>query len=659
MTQQGSRRVAFWLSWALLTALLIALLPSTRFGIPVWKLPRSEIQPFLTLTAGFLLCLAQPLALLWRRRQPGTGQIVLWCVAVFGALFMLLTWSGFSGSKRIFGELLVLSMVLLPLTFAVPRHHGLLLAVLGLTVIGALGDSLYLAYGPAPKTPQRLTSSILNTAFYNLEARFYDGYIPTPAVPGGGGLARIADRYLLSTGDGHLYLFNWSGSDEQLNVKPLPYRIPLNGEEFAEAVGLPYSRPRETILDEVGGETTGPQIDTWRFRVSSIVLQERGSRIRLFAGHHYWVNARRCFIVRVSMAESDRDAFMSGTADLKWKTLFDSKPCLPVEGELRERASPFEGNLSGGVLALRDPDTLLFTVGFHGFDGVGARQLYSQDPQADWGTVVQIHVDEGTSETFSIGHRNEQGLYVDPQGGIWETEHGPRGGDELNFLKQGGNYGWPYVTYGTDYSSLAWPLSKTQGRHDGYLEPVFAWVPSIGVSNLIGVQKDLMPVWKGDLLVSSLRAESLFRMRILDGRTVMVEPIPIQRRIRTLLEGDDGRIILWTEDAALVSLKPASGSSGQLLFATTCGGCHKTEGATHIYGPDLLHVYGRAVGRAAGYNEYSPALRRFGGKWNDALLDKFIANPQATIPGSAMPYAGLGDAAQRHAIIDYLKRLNE
>jgi cytochrome c2 len=661
MSSSGPRHAAFWIIWGALTAALIALIPSTRFGIPVWELPRVEMLPFLVLTAGFVLCLAQPLVLRWFGRRASIGQIVLWCVAVYGVLFMLLTWSGFNGSKRVFGELLALAIVLLPWTFAMGSRvsRAPVLAALGVAAAAALAGSLYLAYGPRPKTPQRVTSTILNTAFYNLEMRAYDGFIPKPAVPGGGGLARIDDRYLLATGDGHLYLFNWSGSNEDLNVKPLPYHIPLNGEEFSKAVGLPYERPRETILDEAGGETTGPQIDTWRFRVSSIVVQERGNRIRLFAGHHYWMNAQRCFIVRVSMAESDRDAFMNGTADLKWKTLFDSKPCLPVEGELRERASPFEGNLSGGVLALRDPDTLLFTVGFHGFDGVGARQLYSQDPNADWGTVVQIHIDEGTSETFSIGHRNEQGLYVDPQGGIWETEHGPRGGDELNFLKQGGNYGWPYVTYGTDYTSLAWPLSKSQGRHDGYLEPVYAWVPSIGVSNLTSIQKDLMPVWQGDLLVSSLRAESLFRMHIVDGRTEVVEPIPIQRRIRTLLEGDDGRIILWTEDAALVSIKPASGTSGQLLFATTCGGCHKTEGATHIYGPDLLHVYGRSVGTASGYNEYSPAMRRVGGKWNETLLDKFIANPQAAVPGTVMPFAGLADPVQRHAIIDYLKSLND
>ncbi|HEY6455098.1 MAG TPA: PQQ-dependent sugar dehydrogenase, partial [Steroidobacteraceae bacterium] len=492
---------------------------------------------------------------------------------------------------------------------------------------------------------------------YNIDVTYYDGRIPKPAVPGGGGLAPIADQYLLATGDGHMYLFGWHGDPDELSVKPLPYRVPINGEQFAAAVGLPYEKPRETILTNAPGESTGSQVDTWRFRVSDILLQQQGDKLRLFAGHHYWNNAKRCFVVRVSMAESDRAAFMNGTAKLAWKTLFESKPCLPIEGELRERASPFEGNLSGGRLALRDPDSLLFTVGFHGFDGVNSRQMYSQDPQASWGTTVLIHIDEGTSETFAIGQRNQQGLYIDANGGIWETEHGPRGGDELNYLEQGANYGWPYVTYGTDYTSLEWPLNKAQGRHDGYREPIFAWVPSIGVSQLISIEKDLFPVWKGDLLVSSLRAESLFRIRIVDHRVEFAEPIPIKRRTRTLIEGHDGRIILWTEDAAIVSIKPATGTSRELRFATTCGGCHKVDGGTNLIGPDLLHVYGRKVASAEGYQEYSPAMKRVGGRWDREKLDRFLTNPQAMVPGTAMTFTGISDPAERAAIIDYLKSI--
>jgi cytochrome c2 len=645
----------FWTGWCALTLALLSLIPSTRFGIPPWELPAHELLPFLILVGGFVACAVVPAFMQWRGKTMSAGIVLLWILAVFGLLFIGLTVATMSGSLRVYAEVLALAALLLPITFAQQHRSGLILGALAVLIVVALGSSLYLAYGPQPRTPIRTKTVIVNSAFYNLEAVYYEGRIPIPAVPGGGGLAKIAGQYLLTTGDGKLYLFGWHGSPEQLDVKSLPYRIPINGEEFSAAVGLPYERPRETIAV---GEATGPQVDVWRFRVSDILLQELGDRIRLFAGHHYWEKAHRCFVVRVSMAESDRAAFLNGTAQLMWKTLYDSTPCLPIEGELRERASPFEGNLSGGRLALLDPDSLLFTVGFHGFDGVGSRQLYSQDPEASWGTTVLIHVDRGTSEMFANGQRNQQGLYVDPRGGIWETEHGPRGGDELNFVEKGVNYGWPYVTYGTNYVSLVWPLSKAQGRHDGYREPIFAWVPSIGISNLISIEKDMFPVWKEDLLVSSLRAESLFRIHLVDRRAVVVEPIPVNRRIRTLIEGFDGRIILWTEDAAIVSIKPAVGTSRELLFATQCGGCHKVEGATNIIGPDLLHVYGRKVATAAGYDEYSEALKKVSGRWDEEKLNRFLANPQAMVPGTRMPFAGIADPGDRAAIVDYLKSLS-
>jgi cytochrome c2 len=643
------------MAWGVLTVLLLVLIPSARFGVPVWQLPRDQMLPYLVLLGAFLACGSiAVLRFLSARRLP-EAMIALMALSVFGVVFTWMTLASMTISHSIYGGVLLTGLVVLPATFGVAGPRRWVIPLLVLASLGTLGRALYVAYGPEPVAPARTTSTILNTAFYNLEMRAYDGRIPKPAVPGGGGLARVGSEYLLVTGDGRMYLFHWQAPDDQLVIKPLSYRIPINGEEFSRAVGLPYERPRELVV----GDSVGGKIDTWRFRVSDILLQESGERVRLFAGHHYWHNAQRCFVTRVSMAETDRASFLAGTAQLQWKTLYDAKPCLPVEGPDAERASPFEGNLSGGRLALLDADTLLFTVGFHGFDGVGAHQLYSQDPNASWGTTVAIHLGTGQSETFATGQRNQQGLFVDGQGDIWETEHGARGGDELNLLKRGGNYGWPYVTYGTDYTSLEWPLSKTQGRHDGYIEPVFAWVPSIGVSNLIRVEGDLMPVWKGELLVSSLRAESLFRMHLVDHHVVMAEPIPIHRRVRTLLEGFDGRIVLWTEDAALVTIGPASGTSGELLFASSCGGCHKVEGATNIIGPDLMHVLGRKVASADGYQEYSAALKHFGGRWDRERLDRFLTNPQALVPGTAMPFAGIADAKQRAAILDFLTAVDK
>jgi cytochrome c2 len=647
-----SRSRGFWLAWWLLVPVLLALIQSAKYDLPLWSLPDKELQPFYVLAAGFLAAAGLSAIQLWRRQPLSPGRVLLWTLAVFAFVGLALALMGAQSSHRVMVEIPLLAVVLLPLTFGQRHGRGLILIALLLMTAGLLGSVLYALYGPQRAIPARLTTKYIKTAFYNLEARFYEGRIPRPAARGGG-LSRIADRYLLATGDGHLYLFGWP-QDGDIQVKPLPYRVPINGEEFAAAVGKPYEQPRGVF---VSGEIGTTEVDTWRFHVSGLLVQELGDRVRVFAGHHFWKQAERCFITRVSMAESDRASFLDGSAKLDWQTLYDATPCMPIEGPQRELTAPFEGNLSGGRVALLDPDTVLFTVGFHGFDGVNSKQLYSQDPNASWGTVVMIHVGARTSETFTVGNRNEQGLYVDPRGVVWETEHGPQGGDELNVLKRGANYGWPYVCYGTDYFSLVWPLSKAQGRHEGYEEPMFSWVPSIGISNLTSIERDApFPIWKGDLILASLRAETLFRMRIVDGRVIFAEPIEIGQRVRDVVEGLDGRIVLWTDDHAIVSIQPASTMSRELLFANMCGGCHKAlDGHTHMIGPDLAHVYGRRIASAEGYGSYSEALKQQSGRWDEQKLDRFLTSPQTAVPGTVMPFAGLPDPKQRAAIIDFLK----
>ncbi len=151
--------------------------------------------------------------------------------------------------------------------------------------------------------------------------------------------------------------------------------------------------------------------------------------------------------------------------------------------------------------------------------------------------------------------RNPQGLYIDENNNIWETEHGPQGGDELNLIKQNRNYGWPFVTYGTHYDTYIWPPSKEQGRHDGYERPIHAWTPSIAISNLIQI-KTRPQQWDEDFLVASFGA-GLFRLRIREGRVILAEPINIDARIRDLEQMNDGTVVLWTDEADYIELHPA------------------------------------------------------------------------------------------------------
>ncbi len=483
-------------------------------------------------------------------------------------------------------------------------------------------------------TSQKRTAFI-STAQYGLEVSYYPLKIPKPSASGGG-IALIGDQGLLVTGEGDFHLFRWNAQSGEFELRPLPYRVPINRDEFVAEHGVNW--------------------ESFRFRVSDVLLRSRGDDVEILTSHHFWKASERCYGVRVS-ARSDRlDEFLAGTSKSPWRTLYETSPCLP----LREggRGHAFGGQQQGGRMAWLDANEFLLTVGDHEYDGWNGTPQLPQDPAASYGKIVAIDRRTGASRIFSLGHRNPQGLYIDPAGTIWSTEHGPQGGDELNRIVPGANYGWPLETYGTEYGAYVWPLSDEQGRHERYVAPVYAWVPSIGVSNLIGVEKGAFPAWKGDLLVSSLVDETLHRIRFQDGRPVFVEPIPIGKRIRDILEGHDGRIILWTDDASLVSLLPSSASNnGELLFASRCAGCHQAQDdATHGTGPNLWGIAGRSVTSERGYR-YSEAMAALGGRWTDARLDAFIADPAAFIPGTAMDAKGIPDPASRALIIEHLKTL--
>ena len=114
-------------------------------------------------------------------------------------------------------------------------------------------------------------------------------------------------------------------------------------------------------------------------------------------------------------------------------------------------------------------------------------------------------------------------------------------------MKPNLNYGWPHVTLGNRYGSRIWPYSAIPGRHDGFEKPIFAWIPSIAVSNLIISESQLFPQWQGDLLIASLISQSLYRVRLHEGRVMYVEQIEIGTRVRDIAQMPDGRIALLSD----------------------------------------------------------------------------------------------------------------
>ena len=162
-------------------------------------------------------------------------------------------------------------------------------------------------------------------------------------------------------------------------------------------------------------------------------------------------------------------------------------------------------------------------------------------------------------EIYTYGHRNVQGLARNPAtGSIWAHEHGPYGGDEINILSPGRNYGWPRITYGIDYDGT--PISELT-ESDGMEQPIWYWVPSIAPSGMDFYQGDAFPGWNGDVFVGALAGQRLVRYE-LDGDRIQSEEVLLANfgeRIRDVQTGPDGMIYLLTDDrnGRVLQLRPA------------------------------------------------------------------------------------------------------
>lgn len=169
-------------------------------------------------------------------------------------------------------------------------------------------------------------------------------------------------------------------------------------------------------------------------------------------------------------------------------------------------------------------------------------------------------------EIFSYGHRNPQGLAFHPEtGALWSTEHGPQGGDELNIVDAGKNYGWPVATYGREYGPDGAIISPNPSK-EGIQEPVTVWVPSIGISGLLFYSGDKFPYWKGQIFTGGLSGLALHRLAFNDkggllGREALLTPS--RQRIRDVRQGPDGNIYVAADGnpGGILRIEPAQASA--------------------------------------------------------------------------------------------------
>jgi aldose sugar dehydrogenase len=443
-----------------------------------------------------------------------------------------------------------------------------------------------------------------------------------------------------------------------------------DGESFRRLdVAPPFNGIEDLRRDLADGKLGEAGIDFKWFRYNDVLYLERDGRGRLFASFTEWTTADLCF--RSTLAELDIDPALppedwrAEAGD--WRVTARTEPCLPVI----QKAEGMDGLEAGGRLARRDADTLVWTSGSYGRDdylkGTDYSKALGQDPATDYGKVLLVDLETGAMRRMARGLRNPQGAAVAADGTIWVTDHGQRGGDELNRVTEGANFGYPAVSYGTTYSATPIGNRERHAGHDGYDGPVVAFVPSVSPSSVLEA-RGFDYAWEGDILVGAYDGH-LRRVHVEDGRAVYVEAIPLGTRIRDMARLDGGaRIALWTDDRRLIRLAPdpkrrdRDGIAERIaalpdaalradVAATyeACGVCHSFSAEENRMGPHLVGLCGRRAGAADGF-DYSPAIGSAGWDWTEERLAAFIRDPQATAPGNRMEWGGLDDAAAAQAL---------
>jgi len=604
--------------WYSVSAVVVFVVPTfARQGVPPWAMPPGdEIQAWYW-TLAFVFA-ASGVTLL--RATRGTmsllsGGVLL--VAPWALAFVALMLRSSVAQSRVVA---LTSMAIGVFLLAIP-------AVIPTTVVRSLFAAVVIVAVSAgarsmvpPPPPAASLTTISNTALVPLVIHYESGLVPVANVPGGA-ITTFGSGLLLATGAGAWYEVSWDSTGERLQARSLPLPAPMSRDGLA---GAPYPAPL--------------------LRVTGVAVDTTSDTATVYVAHEVWDSGKRCIALGVSALR------LRGliAVDTAWRPVYVTEPCLATS---QPGFDPYE---SGGRLLLLPDGALLMTVGDYGVNEDSSTAL-AQQSNADYGKTIRI--DRGGKRTvYTMGHRNPSGLASDRDGNLWLAEHGPRGGDEINVLRAGANYGWPLKTYGTDYGRYRWrftpPASSTR-----FTEPALVLVPSVAFSSLISVQGRLFEQWSGDLLAGSLGAKQLLRIRIEGQRAVYAEPIRIDRRIRDLAEAPDGRIVLWTDVGDLVWLTPSSDLLLGAVAYEACARCHGPANETDAKptGPALGDIVGKRIASDPGF-AFSDALKRVGGQWTEERLEAFLTSPSAFAPGTTMQFPGLPDSTQRRALVEYIRR---
>lgn len=499
---------------------------------------------------------------------------------------------------------------------------------------------------------------VLPTIFVNLKISKNTAHaVPTTRAGSGGGLTSLGSELIVMNHEGSLFnvledrldTLNIATADNHFNE----YKSAAETDEFKDL----YHRFNY-------------------FRYNDILGFQSANANHLAISYTEWLSDQKCYGTAVAVLEfplgTQSISEISATAE-DWNVVFRTEPCLPLKSE----SAAIEGHMAGGRMAHAGGTRIILGSGDYAWDGLYAPEILAQNPDNDYGKVIELDVSSGETSIVSIGHRNMQGVVVEESGQIWVVEHGPRGGDELNMVQQGGNFGWPEVTLGTRYNKLPWPNIESYGRHDKHLKPTFAWVPSVATSSLTQI-RNFHPSWDGDLLVGTFKGGRAYRLRISDSQLVFAEPLTlIDGRIRDIHQHTDGRIVVWSDNETVTFVEAMDTLISDTFIddylevanfdddkASTikktldaCLECHALDPFDHNSAPGLGAIFNAGIASTE-FANYSQALTSKGGRWTDETLAEYLSNPSEFAPGTIMPDPQINDPEIIQGIIGLLKQSN-
>lgn len=421
----------------------------------------------------------------------------------------------------------------------------------------------------------------------------------------------------------------------------------------------PDNRVAELRRQEKAGRFSPASINYKWFRYNDVLHMDNAGKQWLLVSYTEWQPDDFCFNSAMAQLDLPTGALpenWKATAD-DWHIVARTEPCLaPLEF-----GTAIKGIEAGGRMAVSDESTVIWSSGSYERDDAYPEVTpLAQDDENDYGKILEVSLETGEIRHIAKGLRNPQGLTIDVDGTIWVTDHGMRGGDELNRVFEGANFGYPIVSYGTRYTREPAGASGIHSGHNGFDKPIVAFVPGIAPSSAITI-KDFHYAWDNDIIVGAFRGD-LYRVRVEDDRTIFAERIEIGVRPRDMVMLEDGSFAVWTDfrqlifysvedapDPTQIVLGRIEGITSDRLRSNVasvfegCLSCHSMNEGEHGSGPSLANLCGRSLG-STDFQDYSDALQGLGGGWTTEQIANFINDPQSFSPGTTMSWGPLEDS---------------